>query len=418
MDETSQIEPRLQSIERALQELADSLRMHKHSGYDLSSRLFKTALNQATLFNEAVLGDGVNNSGTLTLQIAEGKGDTFIKAGSIADGDFANSGGNSGFIFGIDDSDSNTVKFFVGNSTSYIKWDGSSLSIVGSSQLIKVFTAGHELTAGDAVYVADGAETNNEIDNGTSNANSGSFIQASTGRVAQTFLMPTTYLHNALQSVVLRLDKTGSPTGSLTVTLHATSAGVPTGAALATGTIAYASITGDADYTITMSAYTLVGGTTYAIVLNPGSGVSGVAYPQFFFTNGSDAYASGGIYISTDSGSTWNADGSADGIDEGQEDMDFVIKTVATAGRVYKTSAATAEDSDNFIGFVYTTTAVGASCPVVISGEAVGLSGLSISNSKYYLSDTRGQISTTAGTVTKKAGIATSATTLLITHIW
>jgi len=89
-------------------------------------------LSAVRLINETVLGDGVNNPGRLTLKVAPGKGDTFIKAGNITDGDFDNSDTNSGFIFGIDDSDSDLAKFYVGDDTFFIKWDGSALSIEGS----------------------------------------------------------------------------------------------------------------------------------------------------------------------------------------------------------------------------------------------------------------------------------------------
>jgi len=61
----------------------------------------------------------------------DGSGDVSIRAG-IAAGDFANAGSASGFILGMDDSDSNKPKFYIGSATNYLKWDGAALSIRGS----------------------------------------------------------------------------------------------------------------------------------------------------------------------------------------------------------------------------------------------------------------------------------------------
>jgi len=65
-------------------------------------------------------------SGTLTLQLAEGKGDTYINSGKT---DFTNV--DSGFILGIDDSDSNTPKFYIGSATKHLSWDGTNLESTG-----------------------------------------------------------------------------------------------------------------------------------------------------------------------------------------------------------------------------------------------------------------------------------------------
>ena len=69
-------------------------------------------------------------SQSIVLGVDAGQGDVEIRAG-IASGDFANSGANSGFIIGIDDSDSDTAKFFFGDASDYIKWDGSTLTVRG-----------------------------------------------------------------------------------------------------------------------------------------------------------------------------------------------------------------------------------------------------------------------------------------------
>lgn len=73
------------------------------------------------------LGDGSTASGTITMNIANGQGDCYIAAGKS---DFTNAA--AGFILGQDDSDSDKAKLYVGDSSSYLNWDGSSLTIAGT----------------------------------------------------------------------------------------------------------------------------------------------------------------------------------------------------------------------------------------------------------------------------------------------
>ena len=80
----------------------------------------------AGYFQAVTLGSTGVASGTLTLQIWDGHGDTYIAAGKT---DFATT--NAGFILGLDDSDSNKAKFYFGNSTTYLYWDGTNLVMQG-----------------------------------------------------------------------------------------------------------------------------------------------------------------------------------------------------------------------------------------------------------------------------------------------
>jgi hypothetical protein len=287
--------------------------------------------------------------------------------------------------------------------------------VTNISQSVKSFTAGQALAAGDAVYVADGAETNNEVSQATSDASTTTYTSASTNRLGQHFYFPASPLHRTISKITFRMLKNGGPSGSLTVSLYATSGDFPTGSALSTGSKTYASITVDNDYDVTMSAYTMSANTHYAIVIDPGSGVSVGNNVDFFFKNG-ESLSNAGIITSTDSGGSWANGGATESITS-EEDLDFVLVTIATAGRIYKTSAATAEDSDNFVGFCKNTTVYGEEVPVIISGEVTDLSGIT-TGAKYYLSDTRGAISTSAGTVSKKAGVGMTSTSLVITNIW
>ncbi len=72
------------------------------------------------------LASGTITSKTIALAVTDGQGDAYIAAGKT---DFATT--NAGFILGIDDSDGNKAKLYIGNTTKYLVWDGSDLSIGG-----------------------------------------------------------------------------------------------------------------------------------------------------------------------------------------------------------------------------------------------------------------------------------------------
>jgi len=78
--------------------------------------------------NVSKLIAGTITSKIITLAVSAGTGDSVIKAGKTDFGDDA----NSGFILGIDDSDSDLAKFEIGNESDYLKWTGSKLSMVCS----------------------------------------------------------------------------------------------------------------------------------------------------------------------------------------------------------------------------------------------------------------------------------------------
>jgi predicted phage tail protein len=77
-------------------------------------------------FQAVTLGKTGIASGTITLQIWDGHGDTYIAAGKT---DFVTT--TAGFILGLDDSDGNKAKFYLGSSTSYLYWDGTNLTMSG-----------------------------------------------------------------------------------------------------------------------------------------------------------------------------------------------------------------------------------------------------------------------------------------------
>jgi len=110
-------------------------------------QLAEGEIKKVTLTDAITLGDGSTISGTITLNIASGFGDCYIAAGKTA---FDNT--QEGFILGVEDESDPVAKFFIGNTTDYLNWDGTNLSINVTSEDAIVVDAG-----GDIKLVADDA---------------------------------------------------------------------------------------------------------------------------------------------------------------------------------------------------------------------------------------------------------------------
>uniref|UniRef100_A0A6M3JAJ7 Uncharacterized protein n=1 Tax=viral metagenome TaxID=1070528 RepID=A0A6M3JAJ7_9ZZZZ len=118
--------------------------------------------------------------------------------------------------------------------------------------------------------------------------------------LAQTFTPASTYI---IGSVVLDLDKIGSP-GTVTVSIKAVDGSShPTGADLCSGTTDGNAVSGWTTITFT-SGVVLQSGTKYAIVVRAPSG-DGSNYLWWWSDDTSPTYAGGAFEISTDSGSSW-----------------------------------------------------------------------------------------------------------------
>ena len=74
--------------------------------------------------NVSKLVAGTITSKAVTLAVSDGQGDVYFNAGKT---DFTNT--ESGFILGIDDSDGNKAKLYMGDSSNYLNWDGTTLTI-------------------------------------------------------------------------------------------------------------------------------------------------------------------------------------------------------------------------------------------------------------------------------------------------
>lgn len=105
----------------------------------------------------------------------------------------------------------------------------------------------------------------------------------------------------------------GATPPDLTLSVRATSAGLPTGADLASTTIPGATFANGATATFSAtfsSPATLTSGTQYALILHPVSAPAGSGY--FWIRSSPSTYASGSRVLSANSGATWSADTTRD----------------------------------------------------------------------------------------------------------
>lgn len=88
------------------------------------------------------LTSGSIRSKTVTLAVTAGTGDCYFNAGKT---DYDNT--VSGFILGIDDSDLDLAKFYIGNTTSYLNWTGTALNIAGAISASTIDIGGADATS-------------------------------------------------------------------------------------------------------------------------------------------------------------------------------------------------------------------------------------------------------------------------------
>jgi len=158
---------------------------------------------------------------------------------------------------------------------------------------------------------------------------------------AQTFNVTTAH---TVTSVKLLLFRVGNPQ-TVTVSIRATSSGLPTGNDLTSGTLDGSTFTTNSNgawYEFTMTEYTLSVNTQYAIVIRAPNGNS--------YDNSTDwkcqtspTYSGGSYIASTDSGSSWTAN----------TDYDFLFQVL---GNAIDTTAPT------YSNLSTNTTVAGASC--------------------------------------------------------
>lgn len=341
--------------------------------------------------NADVTLSAVNGGLTVT-----GGGITLSSGGSLKGGQTDYNTG-TGFFIGYS---GGAYKQSIGVDTgNRLTFDGTTLTLVGRNNLnYYQFTAGQDLTAGDAIIIGDGTSTF-EIDISTLDQATRDIYGANWWGQAFT----TSVTADKITKVSLYLGVAGTPPGNLDVSLYATSSGLPTGSPLATKSVdADVIITGTAWYDFTFaSAVTVSASTTYAIVVSLPSGVNSSNDVVLHVAN-----VSGSRLTSTDSGSNWSSEAGAV--------VSKYTEQQTETGKVYKSDASLNDlYANNFIGFATETVNAEDSVLCIINGLVSGLSGITV-GSTYYLSDTSGAISTSAGSQSRKIGIGFSSTELLL----
>ena len=109
---------------------------------------------------------GTIYSKQITLAVADGTGDSYIAGGNNLDLTNWRGGDASGgaIILGLDDSDSNKGKFFVGNYSldDYIRFDGNDMEVACDTKNLETFEAGEDVTAGYIACVKNIPDTTSE----------------------------------------------------------------------------------------------------------------------------------------------------------------------------------------------------------------------------------------------------------------
>jgi hypothetical protein len=342
--------------------------------------------------------------------------DTFISSGKH---DFDNT--DSGFILGIDNSDDDKPKFYIGDSANYLNWNGTQLVMnmgdddtylnydptnglrVTNSQILFKFTAGEDLAAGDAVQVGfdieafekkatDDAYSIEANPNTTTGNDTTLTIRETGGNNMHAFFkfnlsdsLPATNLTSA--KFYVKASGTYQSSNALTL-MKCTSSW--------------------AEDTLTHNNQPTVGASfaTYGPPWKENEWGYADIYEQVLkWIDGTDTNY--GFRVDGVEGATWNVQFSS----ESSGNEPYLTLTYAT-DKIFKASARNDTNIGKFIGFVKETVNEGEDALVVVSNifTTTGLTaGL-----PYYLSDTRGAISTSVGTKTKKVGIALSTTQLLI----
>ena len=310
-----------------------------------------------------------------------------------------------GNLNGIGGETTDVYGFFAGDSENFIKWNGTILS-ASNMGIVNILTAGEDLTGATTpqpIFIEDGSYTGvlvTEYDVG-GNGKINTFGAAWKG---QTFLVGD---YDKITSVKLFMNRDNNPTGNLDVSIYATSAGVPTGSALGTKSVAASTITETFQYFaefIFATPITVTPNTTYAVVISVPDG-DGSNNIQWVEQSGSGAYADGQLVYSGDSGANWSATSTSD----------FVFKVYGyenfTTGTIVECKAGDTNKL-TYTGFAVSSASATESVDVQFTGIVEGFAGLTL-GSVYYVGNTGG-ISTSAGDNSVKVGRAISATGLLI----
>jgi len=119
---------------------------------DTTNKITLAADGTAFFSGAVTIGDGATTSGTLTLNHFNTGGDTYIAGGTI---DAAAWTANQGFLLGIDDSDSDKVKFYMGNATSHVDYNVTTADTVTIAGALSAVTGSvGALTVGGSLNIS------------------------------------------------------------------------------------------------------------------------------------------------------------------------------------------------------------------------------------------------------------------------
>lgn len=270
--------------------------------------------------------------------------------------------------------------------------------------------AGETVTAGQAVFIGDGAAVAWERAQRL-RASAYSNFDSTNVKNYQTF-----FTHSNGVNAITRVEGYfqvggGAPTGDVTVTIYAVDgAHKPTGAALGSATATNANVALDAPAsTFTVFDFaapvSLSANTEYALVFSVSAG-TGANFWTNYYTTTVGAF-SGYTGVSADGGSTWSSVVNHDAIA-----ISITLTVTFTTDQFYL-SKADFYGSAKFDGFVQANTTVGNSGAVALGRIAGGSAALTAGNT-YYVSDTAGTLATTPGTIIALAGRAITTTSLLV----
>lgn len=151
----------------------------------------------------------------------------------------------------------------------------------------------------------DSAKTFDGVTQSTSSTNVAVY---GVNRYAQTVTIPTGQTN--IKNYIANLTKNGTPAGTYSCAVYATSGGVPTGAALGTATLGVASMASGDNTFVFSSPVAVTAGTVYAIaIFNAGATVTDNYAWNYSVAN---PYSGGQWCSSVDSGSTWAGNASND----------------------------------------------------------------------------------------------------------
>jgi len=254
-------------------------------------------------------------------------------------------------------------------------------------QLDGDFIAGEAIAAGDAVAIKPYQQDEPEENAFSASANA-SVIAGSNGAMIQSFTIPSNM--ESMVNMTVYVGSVGVQSNGGVISLRSTREGAEI--------VTQLHAEGNSNVkTIDLSNVTLVAGETYYVHVRAENGNIG-------WTSSSTTGSGAEQFI----GGNWQARSNLFGLI-----VRYIPKPNFEAFKVYKTSAAEANERINFIGFAKTAAALDATVDIDIQLITDGHGLTLTAGSEYFLSDTLGEISTSEGTIKRLVGLAATTARLV-----